>query len=261
MTKRLFLIAAALPLALIAAPKAMAEPQILGLIASAEAVPLQCDYQECDAELTAYCIEEFRQSPARGRAYYLYDPTVLALEGVREDGTTMRLAGDLAAITAERGHSAVRVSVPVSTLREFGVVSMRVGVGAGATLIPEPVVGDRNPHSEDDIFFATGPLRAAATAIIDHGDERLNAAQFAERIINELPRRGRTSDAVRDRVWERMAPPADAPGYALVREGFDRCHRVTRVGMLSLRQCLGSVHDSLIGSLNTDFWRAVGGGA
>ncbi|MFQ5784713.1 MAG: hypothetical protein ACE5H8_07800 [Alphaproteobacteria bacterium] len=240
---------------------AAAAPQILGVIASIEPVTLQCERGECGAEFTAYCLEQHRRSPAQGTAYDLYDPDSLVVEGTRRDGAIIRLTAGLVTIVTERGNSAIRMSVPEPVLRRFDLASVRISVGERVTLIPKPVADDPQPHSETDIALAAGPLRSAAAVIVDNGGERVDAARLTERAINALPRRGRASDAERKRVWRTIAPETGKPGFALAREGYDRCYTVTRAGMQSLRQCLGSVHDSLIGKLNTKYWHAIEAGS
>ncbi len=240
------------------APPAAAAPQSLGLIARADPVTLQCERGECGVELTAFCVERFRASPEPGTPYYLHDPATVAIDGVRRDGTTVRLElADLLTVTTERGHSAVRISVPSDVLERFGLASLRVSVGRNATLIPKAVPGDRNPQTEIDILLAAGPLRSAAAVIVDNGGARVDATRLVASVINALPRRGRADDAERDSVWQAVSPPAGTPGYSLARAGFERCKTTTLGGMQSLRQCLGSIHDSLIGELNTRYWYAL----
>lgn len=242
--------------------RASAEPQILGLIASLQPVSLQCERRQCGAEFTSYCIEQHRKPPILGTVYYIHDPETLIVEGVREDGETVRFpAPGLLHIASARGRSAIRMSVPANFLKENGLTSVRVTVGELATLIPKPNPNARRPHTEFDIARATGPRRNVAATIIDHGGERVAAARQTARLINALPRNGRASEAQRDRVWRSVELSLNAPGYALVEAGFDTCYGVTLSGMMSLRQCLGSLHDRLISKLNIDYWRAVGAGS
>ncbi|MFQ5959420.1 MAG: hypothetical protein ACE5LF_08645, partial [Alphaproteobacteria bacterium] len=156
MSRRFRLSALLVPLLVVlGASPAAAAPQSLGLIARAEPLTLQCERGECGAEFTAFCVERFRRSPEPGTAYYLHDPDTVAFDGVRHDGTTVRLeVAELLTITTERGHSAVRMSVPASVLERFDLASVRVSVGRNATLIPEPVPDDPNPQTEVDILLA-----------------------------------------------------------------------------------------------------------
>lgn len=240
------------------ASQVAAAPQILAVIASAEPVTLQCERGDCRAEFTVYCIEKLRSSPPPGTAYRFHDPNTLVLDGVRRDGSTVRLAGsELLTITTERGHTAVRMSLPSRVLRQFDLASVRVSVGAGASLIPQPIAGDRWPHSEMDIMLATGPLRTVAAAIVENGGARAEAARVTLRLVNALPRAGRATQSERDQVWARFAPPAGVDGRALAEAGFENCSATTESGMMSLRQCLGSWHDTLIGGLNTRYWKSI----
>jgi hypothetical protein len=263
--------AALAPLLLVlGASQVSAAPQILALIASAEPITLQCERGQCGAEFTVYCIEKLRSSPLPGTAYSIHDPNSLALDGVRRDGSTVRLAGsELLAIKTERGHTAVRMSLPGSVLKQFDLASVQVRIGEGASLIPQPVAGDRWPHTEVEIALATGPQRAAAAAIVDDGGARAEAARVTLRLVNALPRGGRASQTERDQAWARFALPggggdptfmsgrAFASGRALAKAGFENCSVTTNGGMMSLRQCLGAWHDSLIGKLNTEYWESI----
>jgi hypothetical protein len=247
---------------LIGLPRASAEPQILGLIANLDPTTLKCERGRCGAEFTSFCIEQHRKPPTMGTVYDIHDPETLIVEGVREDGKTIRFqASGLLDIASARGRSAVRLSIPVKFLKENGLVSVRVSVGEGATLIPEPNPNAYWLHTNYDIAVAAGPLRGAATAIIDRGGERVDAALQTARLINALPRAGRASEAQRDEIWGSIDLPPDTSGYALVETGFDQCYRVTRSGMMSLRQCLGSLHDRWVSKLNVDYWRAVDAGS
>jgi len=247
---------------LIGLARASAEPQILGLIASLEPTSLQCERGQCGAEFTSFCIEQPRKPPVLGTVYDIHDPATLIVEGVREDGQTIRFqASGLLDIASARGRSAVRISVPARFLKDNGLASIRVTVGERATLIPEPNPNAYWVHTGYDIAVAAGPLRNVAAAIIDRGGERTGAALLTARLINALPRAGRASEAERDRVWSGVELSPESSGYALVETGFDQCHQVTRSGMMTLRQCLGSLHDRLISKLNVDYWEAIDAGS
>ena len=86
-------------------------------------------------------------------------------------------------------------------------------------------------------------------------------ARQTARLINALPRAGRASEAQRDQVWGSVELSPNSSGYALVETGFNQCYRVTRSGMMSLRQCLGSLHDRWVSKLNVDYWEAVDAGS
>lgn len=269
MGKRVGLVAALAPLLLLlGASQVAAAPQILAVIASVEPVTLQCERGECRAEFTVYCIERARSSPEPGTVYSFYNPDSLVLDGVRRDGSTVRLASsELLTITTERSHAAVRMSLPSRVLRQFDLASVRVSIGEDASLIPDPVAGDRWPHSDGDIMAATGPLRTTAAKIVDRGGAQMEATRVTLGLVNALPRAGRATQRERDHVWAQFAPAAGADGQAfsdgraLAKAGFDRCSVTTNGGLMSLRQCLSSLHDSLIGKLNTKYWKSLEAGS
>ena len=249
---------AALALIALGVSEAAAAPQMIALIATAEPVTLQCARGQCGAEFTAICLERFRPSPLPGTAYYLHDPESLTVEGVRSDGGVVALdASELVTIASERGHSAVRLSVPWTVLREYGIASVRMSVAGNTTLVPVPEAGDRAAHTEADIALVAGPLRSAASAIIANGGEQIAAARMALRVVNSLPRLGRASGTERDEALQFTASLAGLAGHGMVQAGFDRCYANTRASLMSLRQCLASAHDQFIGELNTRYWRAV----
>ena len=262
MTRYMNFILALVAFSLMGMTRASAEPQILGLIASLEPISLQCERGLCSAEFTSYCIEQHRRPPNLGTVYNIHDPETLLFEGVREDGETVRLVAPAQLdIASARGRSAIRMSVSAQFLKKNGLVSVRVTVGERASLIPQADPNARRPHTEFDIAMATGPLRDVAASIIDSGGERVDAARQTSQLINALPRTGRASEARRDGVWKTVALSPVVPGHALVESGFDLCYDVTRSGMMSLRQCLGSLHDRLISKLNVDYWKAVDTGS
>ena len=243
---------------LLGATPVAAEPQILGLIASLEPITLQRQRGECGAEFTAYCIERKRRPPSQGAVYSIHDPSTLTVEGVRENGEIVLFdASEVLNIASARGRSAVRMGVPAKFLKTFGLASLRVTVGDMATLIPEPNPDACTPHTALDISLAVGPLRMVSARIIDQGGDRVFAARQTARLINALPQGGRTSETRRDAVWQTVALSTATPGYTMVEAGFERCYRVTRSGMMSLRQCLGSLHDRFISKLNVEYWKAV----
>ena len=64
-----FTFLAAFPLIAIAPLPAQAAPQILGLMASAEPVPMTCVDGTCTAELSSVCLQQQRPTPLTGTVY------------------------------------------------------------------------------------------------------------------------------------------------------------------------------------------------
>ncbi len=235
--------------------------QIIGLIASAEPVPLTCRGGECSAEFSSFCLQPNRASPPRGARYRAIGGTGITIVGTTVDGRTLPMTrADGLRITAQRGHNAVRISVPVATLVALGVESVAIDVGEGVSLVPEPIVGDPNPQTEADIAIATGPLRVLGSRIVDHGGDTTMAARLTNDLINALPEGGRVGPEVRDGLWDdatraRLQPAITPGARALARGAYERCRANLAGGSIfTLRQCLGSRHDRFLGELNNEYW-------
>ena len=263
---RKFAVAAALyaPLALaFGAIPAAADPQMLGVVETASAVPLHCSNGECGAELTSICLQQLRATPSVGYRYYAHNPETIGLTGIRRDGSRVALLVEQAlAFSSARGYSAVRVSVPEDVLRQHNVASVEISIGAGLTLVPEAKPFDEARRlTEGDIELGAGPLRQTATAIVDHDDDKAHASQVLARMIDVLPRRGRASLEVRTGLWSMTGVPVAANvskrGAHRAKSTYNGCYRHTRVGDLTLRECLGEAHDSFMRDLNEDYWDAV----
>ncbi|MDP6068974.1 MAG: hypothetical protein QGG75_17235 [Alphaproteobacteria bacterium] len=139
---------------------AAAAPQILALVAANEAVPLSCQAGECSAEFTAICLQEWRSSPVAGQRYLAQGGEGIRVTARLRQGDTMELPAEALSITAARGHSAVKMSLTGAYLHDRGIADVAVIVGANVSLVPEPVPGDKQPQSAQDIAVATGPLCA-----------------------------------------------------------------------------------------------------
>ncbi len=235
--------------------------QIKGLIASADAVPLTCSRGECSAEFSSFCLQPKRASPPRGAQYRAIGGSGITIVGTTVDGRTllMTLTDDLR-ITAERGHNAVRISVPVATLGALGLKSLAIVVGEGVSLVPEPIVGDSNPQTEVDIALATGPMRLLGSRIVDHGGDTTMAARLTNDLINALPEGGRVGPDVRDGLWDdatraRLQAAITPGARELARGAYEQCRANLASGSIfTMRQCLGSRHDRFLGELNNEYW-------
>ncbi len=69
MAKRLFFLLAGAWLSLAPIERAAAAPQILAVLASDAGVSFICLDGRCEARLTTYCLQQFRDSPDYGTAY------------------------------------------------------------------------------------------------------------------------------------------------------------------------------------------------
>jgi hypothetical protein len=243
---------------------ARAAPQMMGLVANNSAVPLQCERGECFAELTAFCLQPLRSSPIRGTAYLLHDNNSLVAIATTKDGRTIKLdpARDLR-IRAERSHVAVRIGMSAREMYRLGLHEVTIKVARNATLIPVAVAGDRTPLQPDEIAATAGRLRAFGGDYVDREQQWMPVARMANRLINALPPGGRVSKQRRLAVWAKTIHPDDfaatpAGTGERLRTVYDDCRQaVATARRPSLRRCLESRHDSMVGALNNQYWHAI----
>lgn len=251
---------------------ALAAPQMLGVVASAEPVPMTCEGGVCTAELSAFCLEQGRSGPRDGTAYRAVDPRLVTLLAVAADGSAQSVpAASPIRFASARGYSAVTASVPESLRAGLGAARLAIAVGPMLTLAPLAVAGDAQPLTDKEIAEAAGPLRATAADVLEAGNNpEMVTAQVLNRLINALPQiAGREAiDLVsREGLWSHVvggAPSIDdpSPGMAQAALVFEGCRRGAHyVQGLTLRRCLEASHDALMSSVNLEYWLVVGAGS
>lgn len=252
---------------LFAAGVAHAEPQMLGVIQTASAVPLQCADGECRAELTSICLQQARATPTRGYPYTAFNPDAVSVEGTRADGTRVRLsAAHALAFAAGRGFSTVQVSLRESVIAREGLTGVTVMVERPLTLVPdgEKRPDDDNPLSAADVKIGAGPLRTTAAALVDADSDTMHTSQVLARMIDVLPAWGRADPDQRAELWETAAAAHtnsySRTGVHRARTAYNRCYRTTRIGDKTLRGCLAEAHDDFVRGLNVKYWDAVKAG-
>lgn len=257
----------ALAAPLFAVTPAHADPQMLGVIQTAAAVPLHCSAGNCTAELTSICLHEARATPTKGYPYTAFNPDAITVTGTRQDGSSVSLrAADVLRFAAERGFHTVRVEVPDAVRREHDLVALAVNVEKPLTLVPAAKAADNDdPLTEADIELGAGPMRRTAAAIVDRDADTMHASQVIARMIDALPRHGKAATEVRAGLWENAAA-THAPSYSRIgvhkaRTAYNRCYRQTRIGDKNLRGCLAEAHDKFLQDLNTEYWDAVKAGS
>jgi hypothetical protein len=243
---------------------ASAEPQILGLLARAEAVPLVCSGGECFAEVSSFCMEPDRSSPAHATAYSPLAGADLTLVATAADGSETRVpAAGLAAFENRRGYASVRVSVPETALAELGATAVALKVGQRVSLLPRPSEKFRRAHEPEEIAITTGPHRIVGERIVDRGGASADAARLIDRLLNRLPDWGHVSDQVRKGLWRETIETAaleTSSGASIAHGAFELCRdKDPEVTRFTFRQCLEGRHDKLIWSLNRVYWASVGG--
>lgn len=267
MRAMLFAAFATLGFAAVPSP-APAAPQMMGLVASNASVPLQCQRGECFAEFTAFCLQPERASPVRGTAYRLHDGSRLVATATTRDGRRIELdGGKVLWIRAERSHVAVRIGMSARTMARLGLRRIEIKVARNATLIPLAVKGDKSPLRADDIAAGAGPLRTIGAAYVDRERHWMPVARMTNRLINALPPGGRAGARLRRELWDAViggngfsgAPPGTAQRLRTV---YQKCQQAVAEGRLpSLRRCLESRHDSMVGTLNNRYWHAIKSGS
>ena len=76
------------PLLVLGSLSAQAAPQVLGLVATAEPVQMQCVRGTCSADLTTVCLQQRRASPAKGQRYLIHDADAMTAVGRTAEETT-----------------------------------------------------------------------------------------------------------------------------------------------------------------------------
>ncbi len=253
--------------ALLFATGAHADPQMLGVVTTASAVPLHCAGGECSAELTSICLHEQRPTPTEGYPYTPHNADAVRLTGVRADGSVVPLdAGKILRFAAARGFTTVKVSASDNVLMSAGVVSVAVRVERPLTLVPDGRgPSQAKPLTASDIELGAGPLRATAASIVDGDTDTMHASQALARLVDVLPRHGKAPAEVRTTAWGTAVAPErsrlSATGLHRARTTYNRCYRQTRIGDKTLRGCLAEAHDQFVRDLNTKYWDAVKAGS
>ncbi len=255
-------------------PGAVAAPQALLLVATGDDLQLVCERAECTAELSAMCLQPERAAPLLGTPYAVIEDTddeprlqpALSLVGHTADGieVTLPVAGNLA-ITAERGHSAVKLSVPRAVLQTFGLTSLTVRLARHVALAPETADGEPM-QTEAERALVRGPLRRAAEQVLTRSGEQVAGARIVRDVINALPRGRRASPAERGAAWRQAlgrpaGTPDEIPNGALGQAA--KAYRIC-LGLGSAvlafgdyRDCLKLMHDELINTVNGAYWDAL----
>lgn len=253
-------------LALIASPlfavSVSAAPQIMAVASTDLDVPVTCERGQCTVELSSICLQEHRASPTIGTAYYVHGQTGFKLTGTTAEGQEISLSHLDLKIEAARGHNAIKVGFREVELRKYGEIKVSLSVPENISIIPMPIANDVNPQTEDDIAAATGPLRQLASSMIDQDTRKRDAAELINQTINRLPWRGRATDAERRSALDAYGEITRTSGFSSAARDnanavLSECATRTEAGSLTLRQCLGSWHDRLVGKLNTKYWQQL----
>jgi hypothetical protein len=255
---------AAFPLTTIAQLPAQAAPQILGLIASTEPVPMTCVDGTCTAELSSVCLQQHRPTPSTGTVYRPAKGTQITLTVIGPNGVARRLpvAAALGFISL-RQFSVVKVSLPEATVRRLGNGAATISVGARASVIPVVIEGDPEPQSAGEIARYTGPLRTLAERAFEHDSARVGATRILNQMVNRLPERSNAGIEDVGSLWKQtVAKNVTAETQKFLKRAVEDCRETLRTGVMSnLRSCLSYHHDYLSGENTNNAWRAMNPGS
>jgi len=256
---------AALALLLPAGPVAAA-PQPLGLVATAEPVPMRCGTDGCATLLSSFCLQRERKSPNHDTPYHLAGGAGLSLHLVDAAGTRRTVPADgLVQLVSVRGNTGIEARLSAADMVALGAAEIAVEVGPLVTLLPEAELGDENPITPAEAEHAVGPARLLAADYFDSPAALGASINILDRAINAIGSDTRLTEAARRDLWTRVAGTplegADAPAEPAARV-FAGCLTDLRWGMVyGLRNCLEGRRDELLIHTNADLWRALEAGS
>jgi len=241
-------------------------PQVLGLIATVQPLPLTCGDGACSAVLTSFCLQEDRPSPHHGQPYDLAGLGDVSLVVTKISGETVRFAATgLLAYTTEDDFTRMRVSMEESRLASLDATAVAIDVEPMVSLTPvldRPLPPEVAARDEET---ALGAPRLLAESFFKPGTPRADAARALTRMIGLLPAgaasTGSATKAIRDGVWDKVRAGGglDAlsrDGVSRAKSELDRCGAYADMGVrLTLRGCLETSHGKTLREVNEDFWK------
>lgn len=259
---RQLLQAAACVIALGFAPAVHAAPQLLGVVATQAPLKFECEGGVCRADVSTFCMQAERETPDRHQGYSAHNPDVFRIVASTADGKLVRVALGNAQFASERGYTSTRVHIQTQWLTAQGLTPVGIEAGKGGVLVPTPMPGDANPIKPGEVEYAMASLQPVADKIFKKHGADYEAVQIVNRVLNEIPAKGRMAKNARDNLWENtfgetaresvgdaMHQAADVVGYCQVRTKQGR--------FFSVRRCLEQRLDGMLMNINTDYWQAV----
>ncbi|HJO69975.1 MAG TPA: hypothetical protein QF804_09895 [Rhodospirillales bacterium] len=262
----------ALGVGLLAGAADAGEPQAL-LVATQGEIALRCEAGECAADVTTICLQRDRDTPLPGTPYEAIELAgahgALTLVGRTADGREVALTGRVpVALSAARGHLAVKLSVPDDVRERFGIEILAAHIKG--TVVLAPVVSGKvaDTRSAVELARALAALRPVAETVLSARSEEVTAAWLVHDVYNALPRARISSPAENGRAWvaaldgwrDRAPSPVAAPALARAQEAFAFCTAPWRTN-IPLRGCLGHMHNKLMQRVNDDYWRRTHAGS
>ena len=181
-------LAATLAATLVMAGPAAAAPQILGLVATPEAVPLTCENGQCEAQFSAFCMQIDRRIPSRGRPYTPGPGTELTLSFATPDGKRRAITiSHAVTIKAERGFHSVRIAVPETMVKSLGGSAPAITIAKAAAAVPVVIGEELKPLNAIEIARVTGEQRHLTDARLPPDSASAIAVATLNRLINAMP--------------------------------------------------------------------------
>lgn len=239
-----------------------AAPQLLGVIATASPLKLQCETGTCAVELTTFCMQSERDTPARHHVYTPHDLSVFTIVAENSDGKITEVPVTSAKVRAERGYTSARLEFSVRDFASRGLSAKSLKIAKGGVLVPMPIAGDMDPIRDGEVEQAIAALQPVADRIFKLHNTEFEAIKVVSRVLSETPVSGRLSKQDRRDLWQNtfgetaresigagMHRAADVVGYCQYRTSQGR--------FFSVRRCLEQRLDGMMMNINTDYWKAT----
>ena len=239
-------------------------PQTLGLVATAQPVPMICDDDGCVAQLSSFCLQRERKSPNFRTPYYVAGGAGLWLHLTDADGGHRTVPAEgLARLVSNFGNTEIEAHVSSADMAALGAVEISVEVGKLVTLFPESVADDPNPITAAEGAFAKGPARSLAADIFDSPKGLGGTINVLDRAINSITTFSRLSDDGRRDLWSRVAGvPQEADVDNRAAGVFSAClDDLRRQMVFGLRNCLEGRRADLLIRANLRLWNGLAAGS
>ena len=246
---------------------ATAAPQILGVSAAIDPIPMSCEQGKCSVELASFCLQKKRDDPNPGDAYTIFNRDGVNLHLTASDGRVWSVsAAEHVRVTVERSFTAVKVEMDEKTLSGLGAEKVELSVAEGVSLIPVPVAGDADPITERELAYVTDNLRTKAKRWMAGDTPKPVAISIINRIVNATPKTGRMETAAREGLWDDVVGEARSDmsnaGVQKALEMYGACKFRVGVGRyFNMRSCLEVKQDSLMLDMNTHYWQSIDAGS
>lgn len=248
-------------------------PQVLGLIAAAEPIPLTCEDGRCTALVSSFCLQEDRPPPSAGQRYDTAGAGDVTLVVHRADGTSTEVsAAGLLSYVSDGDFTRTRIVMDSKRLASLGAQSVGVRIAPLVALMPRTDTAPAVAVAARDTEAAEGAPRLAAEAFFAPGTPRADAAVTLARLINLLPADGpiRSESAAHvsataKAAWQKVQGSgaltgASPTGIERAKGELDRCAAYADMGFkITLRGCLSKSHDRTMREVNEELWKSQPG--